>query len=760
MGVCFAQKQGAERIDSLRIVLEKVKHDTDRVKILSEISNTYSNVNPEEGIIIGKKALEIAKKSFNKSGEASVYRSISANYTNLSDYANAFHYDSLALLIYKSIKDSIGLAKTIGSLAIIYSDQSNQRKAIELYEISLGIHKRAKNKEFVGITYANMANSYADLAQYSKALECYYAALKIGEEMNDKMRIAIQYSGIALVHLDQKNFEKALHFNLKALEYYKKIKFDRGLAAAYNNIGNTYSAQKKYSKSIEYMQKALEINRKLGRKRGIALNLGNIGLAYQKLIDSTEDQSIDKNKIEVLINTFDNALKYLTESRDVCNEIDFKYGLQLSIGNLGGTYEKIASSPYPEIIRHYLKGNKKLGLIKAKELTKQAIAIQEEIGDIENQKLYYENLAIISNGLEEYKEAYQYLLKYNLLKDSLNNKEEKKKSIETELKYEYLKKEAEAKSIQEKKDLILKAEMRKKILQRNYFIAGFFIVVVFAIFVYRSYKNKKKANIQISLQRDIIVEKNKEITDSINYAVAIQNAKLPRRSYILENLPNSLILFKPKDIVSGDFYFFYKKGNEKFIAAVDCTGHGIPGAFMSMIGSEKLYECIMHSSDLSEVLSNMNKGIKASLRQNDSSSEIHDGMDMAICKIVEVDDVTTELYYAGANRPLLLFNNAKELIEIKATKKAIGGFTDDDQVFDAHHFTLQKGDTFYIFTDGYADSFNDQRKKLTSKGFKNLLSSIQNFNMKDQEQYLEKFHKDYIRNTEQIDDILVIGVRI
>lgn len=251
----------------------------------------------------------------------------------------------------------------------------------------------------------------------------------------------------------------------------------------------------------------------------------------------------------------------------------------------------------------------------------------------------------------------------------------------------------------------------------------------------------------------------KEITDSITYAKRIQSAKLPDKNEIKKALPNSFVLFKPKDIVSGDFYYFHKNNSSVFIASADCTGHGVPGAFMSMIGSEKLDDALTHSADTSEILAHLNKGIKISLKQSDSDESTRDGMDIALCS---VDTDNSIVKYAGANRPLWIIRNGLTAVEeIKATKKAIGGFTEDNQHFDTHVIQLQQGDTFYISTDGYADTFGGQEnKKLTTKRFKEILLSIQDKSMKDQELHLDNFVENWKAGTEQVDDILVIGVRL
>ena len=269
--------------------------------------------------------------------------------------------------------------------------------------------------------------------------------------------------------------------------------------------------------------------------------------------------------------------------------------------------------------------------------------------------------------------------------------------------------------------------------------------------------NLKKAEIEKT--NFIIEEKIKDITDSLNYAKLIQNAKLPKIEDIYRALPNCFVLFKPKAIVSGDFYFFHENTQSVVIAAADCTGHGIPGAFMSMICSEKLNSAVAHSSDNSDILNRLNKEIKKALHQSENNESPRDGMDIALCS-VNTENHTVK--YAGANRPLWIIRKGQSSVEeIHATKKAIGGFTEDSQHFDSHKIKLQQGDTFYIFTDGYADQFGgDKGKKLMTKNFKEILVNIQHQSMQDQKIYLDDYIENWKAGTEQVDDILVIGIRM
>lgn len=268
----------------------------------------------------------------------------------------------------------------------------------------------------------------------------------------------------------------------------------------------------------------------------------------------------------------------------------------------------------------------------------------------------------------------------------------------------------------------------------------------------------KERTSEILEQKKIIEEKNKDITDSINYAKRIQEALLPEQHLLQKLFNESFILYKPKDIVSGDFYWFTEYKAKKIIVAADCTGHGVPGALMSMIGSNTLNKLVLENGIVEPdlILNALHEEVRKSLKQNNADAQTRDGMDIAIICVDE-----NKLTYAGAQRPLWLIRN-NDLLETKANKFSIGGIqTEEKRIFKKQEISLEKGDTIYLTTDGFADQFGGKDgKKLMTKNFKELLLKIQNQTMTEQQMTLDTTIEKWKGEREQVDDVLVIGIKI
>ncbi len=305
-----------------------------------------------------------------------------------------------------------------------------------------------------------------------------------------------------------------------------------------------------------------------------------------------------------------------------------------------------------------------------------------------------------------------------------------------------------------------KALIKQQVYQRNSFIIGFILVSLLGIIAVIGFLNTKKKKEHIEKQKLLIQRKNKKILDSIKYARYIQDAILPSGKLVKEYINESFILYKPKDIVSGDFYWVESIHNLVIFCVADCTGHGVPGAIMSMIGHNGLNKAVREKglTKPSDILDDLNKTVNETLVKSHNKKQVSDGMDIALCVL---DTTKNELQFAGAHNPLYLFRDGSLNI-IKANKHPIGRFLDGNlRAFNNNVFELNKGDTIYVFSDGYIDQFGGKdRKKFKSKNFKNLLLSIQDLSMSKQKETLDKTLEEWRSGNEQTDDICLIGVRI
>jgi serine phosphatase RsbU (regulator of sigma subunit) len=385
---------------------------------------------------------------------------------------------------------------------------------------------------------------------------------------------------------------------------------------------------------------------------------------------------------------------------------------------------------------------------------------------------------------------------FTLAKDISSKQKQLDKSIQTlnkqekeiEIQKEDIKKQQttlihQSQDIAKKEELLIEQEgklnslLAQLKLQRIVLILSVILLGVFIFlgyFIYRAYKIKKMSNIvlqaknkeilaqkeEIETQRDILAKQKQEITDSIHYASRIQAAVLPPKEFINKILPeNYFILYKPRDIVSGDFFWITQKGNKTIITVADCTGHGVPGAFMSMLGISFLNEIVNANNviDANEILNELRDHVIKALHQTGETGENKDGMDIALC-VIDFD--TNKLHFSGAYNPLYMVRN-NELLHFKADKMPIGIFFKGNQPFTNQEIDIEKGDTFYVFSDGYVDQFGgDNNSKFKSKQFKQLLIDIQKETMANQKNILDKTIEEWKGKNDQIDDILVMGIKL
>ena len=612
----------------------------------------------------------------------------------------------------------------------------------------------------------------SDNYQYNnlnKAIECVNEALKLSIKLNIQKKIALANLRLGTFYIRKMNYGAASNCTFKALQIYNNLKIELGVEGCYNCIGDLYSSEKNYDEALLYYNKALSISKQFDEKSETSLIYNNIAVIYIYLNKYTEALEIYNKALEIdellkndrhIASAYSNiaivyyymgnsslAIEYIKKAIKIYKDIDYKPELYAQYGNLGELY--LNQKKYNEAETALLTAMNNITEITDKNFIKDL----------------FNNLSTLYEKKNNFKKAVEYARLSSAFQDSMFNEDNIRGSFELTAKYESDNKELQINNL--KKDEALSEEQLKHEANFKIYLSIFGIITaLFAFVIFRGNIQKRKSNKKLSLAYEQLEEKNKSITDSINYSKHIQDASLPSKELREKLFKEIFIHFKPKDIVSGDFYFFHKTDQSVFIAAADCTGHGVPGAFVSMIGSEKLEDAVSQTNNTSEILKLLNKRVKTSLHQSETNETTRDGMDIALVRIDQpgfqnLSGIST-VHYSGANRPIWIIRKGQSKIEeIKATKKAIGGFTEDNQFFETHELKLQQGDTLYIFTDGYADQFGGtDGKKLMTKRFKEILVEMQNKTMQEQEKQLNTFIDNWRGNKEQVDDILVIGVRL
>lgn len=578
--------------------------------------------------------------------------------------------------------------------------------------------------------YNSLADAYWFHADYEKAQQYYFKAYRINDSINDQREVAFSLYNIGwILCIQQHNYESDKYL-YQSLKIYTDLKDTSGLLKICNAIASYYVdrfnkdiTQKKYfDSSIVYFNKGIECAKQSKRYGDLGKMYGNLGDLFYQNKDYTT------------------AMFYNEKSLEIHRKNQDSSSIMISLLNMGLC--EVETNKVREAIEKFNV------IVKFNE--------QHEIKDV--QVLTYNALAKSYYKLGNYKEAFEYYEKFMNLKNVLD-KEAYSTSI-SNLQSTYTLEKSEA-NIQQLKQANEIQELKNK--KNTYFIFGLiviaFIVIFVAFLLYRQNKQKQLTNLQLKEQNHIIAEKKQEIDNSIQYAKGIQLAILPDVSELTEQFKESFVYYKPKDVVSGDFYWFGKLQDDFYCIAADCTGHGVPGALMSIIGIDKLVQAIFEKklSNPGKILSYLNQQIKKVLKQHSDASKQMDGMDIALLKF---NIALSELEFSGANRPLILIRD-KVLIEYKADKTAIAGFTPDNQVFTTTKISLQKNDSLFIFTDGYADQFGGETgKKFMTKNLKDLLISIADLSSSEQKQKIEIAFNDWKKSYEQVDDVLVIGIKI
>jgi len=638
----------------------------------------------------------------------------------------AQNIDSLQALL-KSNKEDTNKVNLANNITKWYIDEGNYKVALQFSIQAKDLAVKLSYKKGEARAVHLRAIAYKNKGDYADAIQYNFEALKIREQLKDKKGIASSYLEIAQVYDYQGSSNKALDYYNRCLKIKEELNDKMGIASVYSDMGVIYDANGNYGKALRFYTQSLKIRESINDTAGLGDSYSNIGYVYLEQGDYNE------------------AIKNYEKGFRFYQKIGYTKGIIAYYNSVG------------EIYRY------KKNYALSQTMLKQAIDLSNQIGSKEDIKSGYLQLTYLDTIKGNYKFAFRDYQNYITYRDSLINEAGTKRFLEEQFKYENDKKEAAAKAEQDKKDAITaENERRQQVVLWLIAIAGAGVTII-ALVIYRSLQQNKKAKKIIEEQKHKVEQHQKEIVDSITYAKRLQQAILPAIEAVKEYLPNSFIYYQPKDIVAGDFYWMHTSDECIYIAAADCTGHGVPGAMVSVVCSNALNRAVneFNLSDTGAILDKTRELVIETFEKSDA--EVKDGMDISLLRIKrslnkDLNEETKEIQWSGANNNLwYVLNN--ELIEVKADKQPIGKYS-EAKPFTTNGFRFNSPVTFYLFSDGYADQFSPADKKLMKKKFKDIVLSMQGKAMFEQKNYIEKHHVDWKGNAEQTDDVLVMGITV
>jgi len=677
---------------------------------------------------------------------------------------NHQNFNQALLLIDKTIPlcEKLGflgqLAKLHKIKGDIYRSNDSYIKALETLFISLEYYKKINNRKEIAEIENRIGTIYRLQGKYPTALEYYFESLKINQSISYKQGVSTTLNNIGIVYLRQKDFDKALEYYFNSLKLGEELNDEEEIGISYLNIGAAYQKKKEYDKAIDFYLKSLAISKKLNNLDAIGLNYNEIGSIY------TERHNLQLAK-SFLFEALTTFIKLGSKSRQIECHLNL------------GQYFFIDKNPKQSIF-HFTK----------------ALNLAKETGS----KGYYSNallkLSEVYESINNANLAFKYYKEFISLRDSLFNEENTKQSVQAELLYQFETKQEILKVLQVKKDDIFLEKSKRQKAFRNFLILILALLIVLIVFIYSALRNKKKANIILANQQNEILEKNEElmqqqeeirtqrdeiekknlilenskqiiaaknerIISSIEYALTIQQAILPKEEQLNELFKDQFVIFLPKDIVSGDFFWISSVQNLVFAAVIDCTGHGVPGSFMSLIGNTILNQIVneWHTHDPSLILEYLHQKIRKVLQQDESHSKSHASMDVCLVKI---NRSTSRVTFAGANRPLIIIQDGK-LERISGDRKSVGGFQrESKRYYTNHEINLSNNSCLYLATDGFIDQMNSEKRKFGQKHFSNLLVENCNKPMNIQKEIILNVLNAHKGEEEQIDDICILGLKV
>lgn len=791
----------AESVSLAYFTLGKIKHNTNeynsaqsnyykalnsttnkgnKALILDNLGTLYKDKNNyDTSLAIHNKSLQLKQKLGDKEGIAISYNNIGNVYLQMRDFDKSLLFYQKALEIQKKRNDKLAIAAILNNIGDIYKITSQYEKALSNYNEALKFQKEIGDKQGLAYTLNGIGNFYFQLKIYDKAQEFYTKALEIRKELGNKNDIAASTFNIATVHRDIGNYKEALKYYNTALQIRRETGAKEAEALVLNAIGGVYKNKKLYGLAIYNYKLALEMHKKIGSKLHIANSYEKLGIIYKdtSLFNKAEEfynlailnfKTIhNQNGIARIYNYLGNLYKEKNDFNKSLNFYKKSYSLYDSTKNIVG--KAYVANNIGDL---YLKFNLEEDAISYYKTAKELAIQSKELDLIQSTSL---SLYSIFKNKNKYEKALTFFEEYTALKDTiaLHKNLERITELEFESNVKLLEK------INENQELkIHQEEIKQSQIKRYLLILTFTLLAIFgfSLLLYRQFSQKKKAfnllseksselesvNNKLESLNKVLQEKSEKISDSLSYATRIQKAIIPQDNIIQDSFKENFIYYLPKETVSGDFYWHTIVDDYSFIAVVDCTGHGVPGAFMSMIGNTLLNQIVneLHILEPSEILQKLDKEIIKTLHQYDENTKQEDGMEISL---IRYDIKNNKITFSGAGHKII--HVEKDSIEyISSTYFSIGGMhavkQDSNITFPSIEIPINSGTTLYLYSDGYIDQFGGEKdERYSSTRFLKMIKEMQNLEMNEQLIHISKVFEDWKGKGNQIDDVLVIGLK-
>ncbi|PCH91426.1 MAG: hypothetical protein COB85_09075 [Bacteroidetes bacterium] len=717
-------------IDSLRNQYLTADDDLLKIDALDKLTNEYSAHNYDSAIYFSDIGIGLAVKANYKKGLASIMLNRGNTHMYFSELDESLNWYKRSAEIAQENNLKELLSKGWNNIGIIYDTQSNNNKALQYYQRSLQLKIELGNIRSLKSTYLNIGGVYVTLGDYETALKFFSESEKIGRSTRDSSSTAHVLINKSIVLIKLNRHSEAIPLLIESIKLCTQLQLHKQLGYSFNTMAVAYFNMEEHDSAKHYYDLSL-----------IEATRIDDSVTISKVMTNLADIHIEEGNLDEAKSMATEALRIKMKTKDT-------RGQSLSRTQLANI--SIEQGDYATAKSH---------LDIAFLLVKEGEYIDELTKVYNTYRSYY-------LALKDYKNAYAYYELYEKLEDSIRGKETIQKIHALELKNEREKQETKINLLEKDKELA-KIKLDKSNLLNYSFATGGILVFILGLVALRAYVRKKKDHevihqqkLQVEDQKIALEIKNKSITDSIRYAKRIQNAIIPPISIVKEYLGDIFILYKPKDIVAGDFYWLEKRqisGRELILFAVaDCTGHGVPGALLSVVCHNALNRAVkeFNVTKPGSILDKVSELVNETFEK--SEQDVHDGMDIALCL---VDKQKSELHYAGAHNPLYQIRKG-ELNEFKGSREPIPKFR-KDKAFSNEIIQMQKDDMYYIFSDGFADQFGGSHgRKLKYKPFQELLLNNSTLSMEEQHDKLEVFFEKWRGSEEQVDDVCLMGFKI